>query len=79
MNFFMVILLAGQYIGAYGPAPGQAYGFETKERCEEVMADQRDVIERAKIKAPELVIECVTEKTFDALVANPYGASLQRY
>lgn len=74
MNFFMVVLVAGQFVGAFGPAPGTAYGFETKERCEQVMAEQRDIIERAKAKAPDVVVKCVTEKTYDAMVANPDGA-----
>lgn len=74
MNFFMVVLLAGQFVAAYGPGPGQAYAFASKEQCEKVMAEQSAVIDRAKAAAPDVTVKCVTEKTFDAMVANPYGA-----
>jgi hypothetical protein len=63
MSFFLVVLVAGQLAGAFGPGPGQAYSFPSMAACEKVRAEMV-----AKNPPPDnLTVKCVDEKTFDAL------------
>jgi hypothetical protein len=64
MNFFMVVLVAGELAGVFGPGPRQAYSFDSKARCEEVRAE---VIAKSA-PPPDYTVQCVDEKTFDKLV-----------
>lgn len=70
MHFFLVLLISGQLAAAYGPAPGQAFGFETRLECEAKKIEQlRDIRQKAPqaLEDPEMKIKCVDEPTFDRL------------